>query len=260
MSAMENKDVRKALVGNIHLVKEINGYSAFDLAVAHGFKGTEQEWIDSLSAYGVAVKNGFKGTEKEWLASLKGDKGDIGNVEFHGDMDAENTRIINVAAPISDGDATNKKYVDDIGKAVKEYVDNENVASEGYVNENFVPLAYDDITNNYILTTENQNTLPNVTKKSVLKQGREIRGFVELDVSEGLNSGILFYVNRDYLPENAVIVNAVFFNAEDLPVADYLPVLFRYYSVTPNQFVFMNIDKFPSGATKLLLNFSYICK
>jgi hypothetical protein len=63
-------------------------------------------------------------------------------------------------------------------------------------------------------------------------------------VSEGLNSGILFYVNRDYLPENAVIVNAVFFNADDLPVADYLPVLFRYYSVTPNQFVFMNIDKF----------------
>lgn len=29
-----------------------------------------------LTAYGIAVKHGFRGTEEEWLASLKGDKGD----------------------------------------------------------------------------------------------------------------------------------------------------------------------------------------
>lgn len=32
-----------------------------------------------LSAYGVAVQNGFKGTEEEWLESLKGAKGDKGD-------------------------------------------------------------------------------------------------------------------------------------------------------------------------------------
>ena len=33
---------------------------------------------DGKSAYQIAVEHGFSGTETEWLASLKGDKGDIG--------------------------------------------------------------------------------------------------------------------------------------------------------------------------------------
>lgn len=32
--------------------------------------------VDGLSAYQIAVANGFVGTELEWLASLKGDDGD----------------------------------------------------------------------------------------------------------------------------------------------------------------------------------------
>lgn len=79
-----------------------DGKSAYDLAVLHGYTGTESEWINSLkgekgekgeigekgekgdkgdigrSAYDVAQSNGFEGTETEWLASLKGDKGDQG--------------------------------------------------------------------------------------------------------------------------------------------------------------------------------------
>ena len=34
--------------------------------------------LRGYSAYEIAVINGFKGTEAEWLASLKGDKGDTG--------------------------------------------------------------------------------------------------------------------------------------------------------------------------------------
>ncbi|MBQ9793106.1 MAG: serine protease [Clostridia bacterium] len=66
----------------------LNGKSAYDIAVEHGFKGTEAEWLASLkgedgqdaseSAYDIAVKNGFEGTEEEWLASLKGEPGDDG--------------------------------------------------------------------------------------------------------------------------------------------------------------------------------------
>jgi hypothetical protein len=72
------------------------GESAYDVAVANGFIGTEEEWLASLegdpgspgdpgdpgdpglSAYEVAVANGFVGTEAEWLASLEGEEGPPG--------------------------------------------------------------------------------------------------------------------------------------------------------------------------------------
>lgn len=61
--------------------------SAYGIAVAHGYAGTEEEWIASLkgvagapgepgmSAYEEALEQGFEGTEAEWLASLKGEDG-----------------------------------------------------------------------------------------------------------------------------------------------------------------------------------------
>jgi len=85
-----------------------NGKSAFEIAVEHGFAGTETEWLKSLrgtdgkdglpgkdgengvdgkngtdgingsdgkSAYIIAVEHGFTGTETEWLQSLKGADG-----------------------------------------------------------------------------------------------------------------------------------------------------------------------------------------
>ena len=90
------------------------GKSAYAIAVAHGFRGTEQEWLDSLkgvqgpqgepgpkgepfryedftpdqlgalkgpkgddglSAFNIAQLNGFQGTHVEWLKSLKGKDG-----------------------------------------------------------------------------------------------------------------------------------------------------------------------------------------
>ena len=79
-----------------------NGKSAYEIAIANGFKGTEEEWlnslkgrdgsngasgrngadgkngVDGLSAYELAKKNGFQGTEQEWLGSLKGEQGHDG--------------------------------------------------------------------------------------------------------------------------------------------------------------------------------------
>lgn len=81
------------------------GPSAYDVAVAGGFVGTEAEWLATLvgaqgipgndgapgadgadgvqgpdgpSAYQVAVAGGFVGTEAEWLASLVGPEGPAG--------------------------------------------------------------------------------------------------------------------------------------------------------------------------------------
>lgn len=75
-----------------------DGLSAYEVAVAEGFVGTEQEWLASLqgapgvdgidgtngtnglSAYEIAVADGFVGTEQEWLASLEGPVGPIGPI------------------------------------------------------------------------------------------------------------------------------------------------------------------------------------
>ena len=49
------------------------GLSAYQIAVNHGFEGTEEEWIFSLNgkdAYTVAVEKGYEGTEAEFYAQL----------------------------------------------------------------------------------------------------------------------------------------------------------------------------------------------
>ena len=64
-----------------------DGKSAYELAVANGYTGTEVEWLASLagetgasgadgkSAYDLAVEKGYQGTLEEWLTSLVGVKG-----------------------------------------------------------------------------------------------------------------------------------------------------------------------------------------
>lgn len=58
-----------------------NGASAYELAVAAGFKGTAEEWLASLrgkdgaagkSAYQSAVENGYTGSEGDWVAAIMG--------------------------------------------------------------------------------------------------------------------------------------------------------------------------------------------
>ncbi len=58
-------------------VDGINGVNGTD--GQDGTDGTDgSDGLDGDSAYEVAVANGFTGSETEWLASLKGDKGDTG--------------------------------------------------------------------------------------------------------------------------------------------------------------------------------------
>ncbi len=49
--------------------------TAYGIAVKHGFKGSEEEWLESLEgkdAYETAKKHGFDGTYDEWVESLRG--------------------------------------------------------------------------------------------------------------------------------------------------------------------------------------------
>ena len=68
-------------------LKAMRGFSAYEIAVQHGYSGTEEQWLASLkgdkgdggySAYELAQQAGFTGDEAAWRASLKGDKGDRG--------------------------------------------------------------------------------------------------------------------------------------------------------------------------------------
>jgi len=70
-----------------------NGLSAYEIAVAGGYTGTEAQWLTSLqgingtngvdgtngtnglSAYEIAVAGGYTGTEAQWLTSLQGING-----------------------------------------------------------------------------------------------------------------------------------------------------------------------------------------
>lgn len=71
-----------------NVLEGLRGLSAYEIAVKHGYKGTEEEWIKSLtpkggavgggngkSAYELAVQEGYQGTLQEWLKSLVGKDG-----------------------------------------------------------------------------------------------------------------------------------------------------------------------------------------
>ena len=71
-----------------------DGLSAYEIAVEHGYEGSETAWLDSIrgkdgkdgkSAYQVAVEQGYEGSEEDWLGSLKGDKGDKGDTGARGE-------------------------------------------------------------------------------------------------------------------------------------------------------------------------------
>lgn len=71
-----------------NVLEGLRGLSAYEIAVKHGYTGTEEEWIKSLtpkggsggggngkSAYELAVAEGYQGTLQEWLKSLVGKDG-----------------------------------------------------------------------------------------------------------------------------------------------------------------------------------------
>ncbi|MEN9324228.1 MAG: hypothetical protein RL699_2008 [Bacteroidota bacterium] len=109
----------------------INGLSAYQVAVANGYVGTEQQWLTSLqgaagingqSAYQIAVANGFTGTQTEWLESLVGAQGPQGpagsgsgsigaNAAFSDAITTYNGDISNCGVSTSIAASSNGKYI-----------------------------------------------------------------------------------------------------------------------------------------------------
>lgn len=84
MSLQGSADGNYVLRGKLNGLKTIHGYSAYEIALIHGFKGTEEEWLESLKPDGgYHAANHAKGgrdpitpamidavSREEWLASL----------------------------------------------------------------------------------------------------------------------------------------------------------------------------------------------
>lgn len=71
----------KVTANVIEGLKGNDGKSAYEIAVKHGYTGTEEEWAKSLvgndgaDAYEVAKAGGYQGSREAWLESLKGETG-----------------------------------------------------------------------------------------------------------------------------------------------------------------------------------------
>jgi hypothetical protein len=89
------------------------GQSAYDVARANGFTGTEAQWLVSLtgsngdSAYDIAVKEGgFVGTKEQWLQTLVGTPGASGGAGAAGVAGAG----VTVASEASGANCSNGGY------------------------------------------------------------------------------------------------------------------------------------------------------
>ena len=99
------------------------GLSAYEVAVAGGYAGTQAEWLASLrgstgaTAYEVAVAGGFEGTVAEWLASLRGSDG----TNLHFDATGELSELA-VFAEEPAGFTFGASVTDDSAKTTKLYI------------------------------------------------------------------------------------------------------------------------------------------
>lgn len=63
------------------VIEGLRGLSAYEIAVKHGYTGTEEEWGKSLvgndgaDAYEVAKRSGYTGSREEWLKTIIGATG-----------------------------------------------------------------------------------------------------------------------------------------------------------------------------------------
>ena len=301
---MTDVEAREALVGEIYLLKKIYGYSAYELAVKHGFKGSEDEWLYSLNAYSIAVRNGFKGSEEdwllslsayglavrngfegtleEWISSIKGEKGEPGTMELHGDLDALGERIKNVADPVDDYDVVNKKYLEEQNSASKDYVDDTfvkkddqldannktvlNVATpvndtdavnKKYVHDTFLESAVTNISEEFIAQTVKGISL---TKKYVYKQGNTVYGSISFTVQETSEVQMAVDIANKYRPVCEIVCPIMVKTIVDDSAVMYLSTGMAAYIEPFTGWIFLpGYSDNADFTNEFTISFSYLC-
>ena len=98
-----------------------NGLSAYEIAKAGGYIGSESEWLKSLggangkSAYEIAKAGGYTGSESEWLESLKGANGQSCNaaVSERGIVVSCGGEVVGTLTNGADGEPCSGKTLED---------------------------------------------------------------------------------------------------------------------------------------------------
>ena len=75
MSLEGNAKARGNLRGRINGLETLKGYSAYEIAVIHGFRGTEEEWLESLAVKATPTRIG--------TVTLKADNWEGSNSLYH---------------------------------------------------------------------------------------------------------------------------------------------------------------------------------
>ncbi len=213
--------VKEKLIGNIHLLNKVHGYSAYDLA----------------------VKYGYKGTEEEWLKSLIGPKGDPGTLENHSEINALGHRVVNVATPEEDTDGVNKEYVDNkckklISSEVEDISEDfiSSIGSGFYEDINLVEVyKQGNVINGLVIIAADANSTQN---------GETF--------SEGKT---LFTIDSRYRPKANTLIPSVTVLGGEGEETD-CGIVIRYFAKTGTFVVVTNTREFTTHAT---LSFTYIC-
>jgi hypothetical protein len=72
MSLTGNAESKYTIRGNISALDKIHGYSAYEIAVIHGFEGTEEEWLESLHGDGAVINDLTTGGTTDALSAEMG--------------------------------------------------------------------------------------------------------------------------------------------------------------------------------------------
>lgn len=232
-------DTEWKFISDLSGAQGIQGLSAYQVAVQHGFEGTEDEWLISLK--GEKGETGPKGDKGD--TGEKGEKGDPGsdasvtkqNVEavLTGDITSHNhdSRYISknntgTYTPTADYHPATKKYVDDTvaavdvteqisGKADKTYVDSkldtkvDKEEGKGLSTNDYSDNDRQKVSNivDYVTTmrsTTSMNTMGlSLDKKNVITGSIYTTGSITFNSASSKSAGVLtasYFEKLDALP------------------------------------------------------------
>ncbi len=235
-----------------------NGSSAYQLAVANGFVGTEAEWLTSLigatgpqgiqgpsgangtngsSAYQLAVANGFVGTEAEWLTSLIGATGSQGIQGPAGadgttlpDADASTKGKIQLAGDLG-GDAsapTIKNNAVTTAKIADANVTESKIASDAVTSTKILDgtIATADLANDAVETANIKDNAVTVAKlptgataTTFLRgDGTWVTPFKSATISK--NSSYVFLDSADVTPNHITTITFIGSSPQNFAISD----------------------------------------
>ena len=111
---------------------------------------TYEQWLESIkgpqgatgkSAYEIAVANGFEGTEAEWLASLKGEDGKKGDKGSRGDSGENGADGVGIEGIYETSEGTLVKFTDGTIKPVNNGIHGKVEYLLAQVGDNYVELS-----------------------------------------------------------------------------------------------------------------------